>query len=294
MVWYSFSFMLARRSLPVLLFALCLLLAAWISSCIEARCLDDEDCAEGETCSPDGRCLPECIEDEDCPFGFVCENNRCKAPNGPPIECPEDMVAVANAFCVDRYQASRPDATATSAGTDGSMAVSAENVIPWDVASNEVAQAACEAAGKRLCSPPEWRIACRGPDDTEYSYGDEYDPTACNGIDAFCHCDDPACADLDVCPYPRCFNQPSATEDGGPCDAAFRIVPTGTFERCTNGWGVFDINGNLWEHVAGGSNMTIRGGAFNCADSPTLHRCDYVPGNWEPTARGFRCCLSPD
>ncbi len=268
--------------------------SAWMVGCVEARCMDDTDCPEGEICGPDGVCILECIEDEDCASGFVCVNNRCEASEGPPIECPEDMVAVANAFCIDRYQASRPDATESREGTDDSEAFSVDGVIPWEVESNEAAEAACEAAGKRLCSPQEWRIACRGPDDTTYSYGDEYDPTACNGIDAFCNCDHPDCADLDVCPYARCFNQASPTEDGGPCGAAFRVVPTGSFESCTNGWGVFDINGNLWEHVSGGDDTTVRGGAFNCADSPSLHRCDYVPGNWAPTARGFRCCLSVD
>jgi len=45
--------------------------------------------------------------------------------------------------------------------------------------------------------------------------------------------------------------------------------------------------------VAGGSDMTVRGGAFNCNDSAALHKCAYVPGNWTPSARGFRCCLTP-
>lgn len=283
-----------RLAAPLLAFATTLLMVSiYAAGCIEARCIDDDDCPGDEVCR-DGECVPECIDDEDCATGFTCEDNVCVPPDGPQIECPEDMVPVANAFCVDRHQASRPDATETEEGSDDSYAVSVEGVIPWEVGeSNEIAEAACEAAGKRLCTPQEWRIACRGPDDTGYSYGDEYDPTACNGIDTFCNCDDPACADLEVCPYPHCFSQPSPTEDGGPCGAAFRVVPTGSLPNCTNGWGVYDINGNLWEHVAGGDATTVRGGAFNCADSLAYHHCDYIPGGWTPSALGFRCCSDP-
>ncbi|MBN2575084.1 MAG: SUMF1/EgtB/PvdO family nonheme iron enzyme [Deltaproteobacteria bacterium] len=171
------------------------------------------------------------------------------------------MVAVGG-FCIDRYEASRPDATATSAGKDGSRAMSVLGVLPWMVADNATAEKACAASGKRLCLPEEWRIACQGPDGTVYAYGDAYDPAICNGIDTFGR-------------------------------SGFHLTPTGDFAECTNEWGVFDINGNLWEHTAGGSEMTVRGGAFNCNDSATLHRCDYVPGDWVPSALGFRCCLTP-
>jgi formylglycine-generating enzyme required for sulfatase activity len=134
--------------------------------------------------------------------------------------------------------------------------------MPWQVADNATAEAACGATGKRLCTPEEWQTACKGPDGTAYSYGSTYKASACNGIDAFGR-------------------------------QNFHLVPTGSFPDCTNEWGVFDMNGNLWEHVAGGSDMRVRGGAHNCSDSAALHRCDYVPGNWSPSARGFRCCLTP-
>jgi formylglycine-generating enzyme required for sulfatase activity len=172
------------------------------------------------------------------------------------------MVSVADTFCVDRFEASHPDATASNWGRDESRAVSKAGVMPWSVLDNATAEAACNASGKRLCTPEEWRTACKGPNGTVYAYGDTYEPTVCNGIDAFGR-------------------------------GSFHLAPTGSFPGCTNGWGVFDMNGNIWEHVAGGSDMTVRGGAFNCSDSAALHKCDYVPGNWTPSARGFRCCLTP-
>jgi formylglycine-generating enzyme required for sulfatase activity len=172
------------------------------------------------------------------------------------------MVAVAKLFCIDRYEASRPDATATSYGTDNSRAQSVEGVYPWQVVSNEEAEAACESSGKRLCSPEEWQLACQGPNGTVYAYGDAYQPAVCNGIDTFGRTD-------------------------------YHLTPTGALPECANEWGVFDMNGNLWEYVSGGSDLTVRGGAFNCIDSATLHRCDYIPGSWAPSALGFRCCLTP-
>src|SRR5690606_17359605 len=97
-------------------------------------------------------------------------------------------------------------------------ATSRAGVLPWQVADNARAESACAAAGKRLCTPAEWELACRGPDGTVYSYGDAYEPATCNGIDAFGR-------------------------------GAFHLAVTGAFPACTNAWGVVDINGNLWEHV---------------------------------------------
>ncbi len=233
------------------------------TGCVRSRCYDDQDCVAPRVCSATGRCVLQCSQDEECGAGFECANHRCRPHSVGPLSCPADMVSVAGTFCADRFEASRVDATDSSAGTDSSRALSVAGVLPWQVTDNATAARACAGSGKRLCSAQEWRVACRGPEDTAYSYGDDYDPLACNGIDAFGR-------------------------------SAFHLAPTGSFPRCTNEWGLFDINGNLWEHVAAGSDETVRGGAYNCGDSAALHRCDYVPGSWAPSARGFRCCLSPE
>jgi hypothetical protein len=237
------------------LLALLILLSLAPGCVVSQRCFKKKDCPAGQTCNAEGRCepgavLPDLATDGQTPI-------RCLLP---------DMVPVANAFCIDIYEASRPDATKDDPGTDESKASNREGVLPWmllttGTAENEEAAQACKAAGKRLCTPLEWQRACQGPDSTVYSYGDGYEKTTCNGIDAF----------------------------GDPGQGLFKLMPTGSFPRCVNEWGVLDINGNLWEHVAGGSTKTVRGGAFNCGDSATLHRCDYIPG-WTPSARGFRCC----
>jgi len=244
----------------------------FLFSCVKEKCRFNSDCPNDMVCKPDGTCGYECTGDSDCQENFRCVGHRC-VPKGQGIRCPEDMVAIQGSFCIDRYEASRPDATATSQGTDNSKAMSRPGVLPWLVSSNAEAQSACEAAGKRLCTPQEWEIACKGPKNTVYAYGDTYDPKVCNGIDTFCRCD----------PYPHCYDD---------CGADFHLAPTGSFEDCKNDWGVYDMNGNVWEHVLGGDGRNVRGGAYNCHDSVTLHRCDYVPRTWTPSALGFRCCSS--
>ena len=238
-----------------------------LPGCVKPKCFDDLDCPSPMICNPQGRCVYECSTDADCGIGFRCEGRVCVPDPHGPIHCPDDMVNVADVFCIDRYEASRPDATGSSAGFDGSEARSAPGVMPWQVLDNATAEAACQAVGKRLCTPEEWLLACEGPDGTVYAYGDDYEPTTCNGIDAFG-------------PWPEYW--------------LFHLTPTGAFPDCTNEWGVYDMNGNLWEHTANGDDTTIRGGAFNCSDSAYLHQCGYIPGNWVPSARGFRCCLSPE
>jgi formylglycine-generating enzyme required for sulfatase activity len=243
------------------------------SSClVDELCFSDSDCNPPEICLFDrgGVCGFECTRDADCGDALVCQDHRCATraeqsgdASTTPLDCPPDMVNVGDSFCVDRHEASRADATEGDAGEDDQVATSRPGVMPWRVADNEAAQAACVAAGKRLCTPTEWRLACEGSRGSTYGYGEEYEPSTCNGIDTF-------------------------------GTSGFRLLPTGSMPGCTSDWGAFDLNGNLWEHTLGGSDQTVRGGAYNCIDSRLLHRCDYVPGDWTPSARGFRCCVVPE
>jgi len=240
------------------------ILILYVPGCLVAQkeCYESKDCAPDEICSSQGKCLYECMEDSDCSAGFICTDHRCVPDESDkPIECPSDMVPINNTYCIDIYEASRDSATADDVGSGGTYATSRREVLPWMVPDNKTAADACELAGKRLCTAQEWEFACRGPDNTTYAYGEDYDPVICNGIDTY-------------------------------GKGLHHLMPTGSFPECTNEYGIFDINGNLWEHTLGGDATTVRGGAFNCIDSARLHRCDYIPG-WTPSALGFRCCLSP-
>ena len=60
------------------------------------------------------------------------------------------------AFEIDVYEASRFDATASSEGIGSEVACSISGVLPWREVTFSEASAACQAAGKRLCTSDEW------------------------------------------------------------------------------------------------------------------------------------------
>ncbi len=261
------------------------------TSCfIKEKCYSNEDCTDQKICDKNsGECKYQCITDMDCGPNFRCENHICIMKSTVTLTCPEDMANIENTFCMDKFEASRPDATENFEGRDSFRATSRKGVLPWMTKNNKEAEEACKNAGKRLCSANEWFFACAGEEKRIYSYGNKYDPSRCNGIDTFCYCDSEECSGLSSCPYPHCYNQPSL-EGGGPCDSNFHLMPTGSFPECKNIYGVYDLNGNVWEHIMDGSEYTVRGGAYNCGDSEKLSRCDYIPATWKPSALGFRCC----
>jgi len=220
--------------------------------------------------------------------------------------CPDDMVVVTTeadadagvpvTFCVDRYEASRRDATASSQGSDSSIALSRGGVIPWTVNpmsadALDAFEAACGAAGKRLCTPDEWFVSCTGPDLTRYAFGDTFDKEICNCVDTFCddYCAEHGIPEAECNLYTNCgysCGTPAETEE------CFHSAPTGSFAGCTNGFGTFDISGNLWEVVPSETDprgYEVRGGAFNCASASARLQCTYN-ADWNSLYAGFRCC----
>lgn len=203
------------------------------------------------------------------------------------VACPSNelMRVVTNSdgttFCIDAFEASVDDgalgnASQTSDETantlDGSTLAQAElalQVTPAAGVSYYQAKAACENAGKRLCSVDEWERACRGPDSFVYPYGDTIDETACNGF----------------------FNYGST------------VLATGSLDTCGSAYGVYDLSGNLAEWTASSTERTpgtgifndraVRGGSY--AGNLVGLRCvgdDYhePPGSARADL-GFRCCL---
>ncbi len=59
-----------------------------------------------------------------------------------------------------KYEASQPDATGTSTGTDTNFACSKPNVLPWSNVTYPQADAACASIGARLCTEAEWQSMC--------------------------------------------------------------------------------------------------------------------------------------
>jgi hypothetical protein len=102
-------------------------------------------------------------------------------------------------FYIDRWEASRPDATSGSRGLSTATVCSRPEVIPWDDIDWTHAKAACESRGKRLCTDEEWEFACGGANNWDYPYhADTFDSETCNSMnpavsttDFFDGCDDP-------------------------------------------------------------------------------------------------------
>jgi formylglycine-generating enzyme required for sulfatase activity len=198
-------------------------------------------------------------------------------------------MAPVGSFCIDRFEASRPDATATDPGQDESCATSRAGVLPWvahPMSADDLDRfdTACRAAGKRLCTTDEWLSACSGPNETTYVYGSVFDREACNCVDTYCddYCAAEGIAEADCNVAANC----------GYVYGCFHQDPTGTYPRCTNEYGTYDINGNVWEVVPSSTDargFELRGGAFNCASASARVSCTFNAG-WSDLYAGFRCC----
>ena len=250
-----------------------------LQTCPEDACAD-RSCADGRW----GSCIrarnpePEFCDgvDNDCD-GSVDEPED---EFSPPLcgRCPFEMMLVdLNNLdvCVDRWEASREDATRVSPGLnqDG-KATSRDAVLPWVAIKRSDALSACRRAGrdrwpdgKDLCTVNQWQEACRYigrldlNEDWKYPYGQSYGALKCNGAEA----------------------DRSQSE------------PTGSFDECVVAVtrGAFDMSGNVaeWADEQVEGQRAVMGGSY-LSDSEGL-QClvpELVSANTEELNIGFRCC----
>ncbi len=168
-------------------------------------------------------------------------------------------------FYIYTYEASRPDASATGAGSTKTRACSNKGVLPWTNVTYAQAAAACKAGGKRLCTPTEWYLACTGPYSYTYPYGSSYSAGSCNGKDYF------------------------SSKDA--------MTITGGAHKCGSSHGVMDLSGNLREWTddpskGGSAPEQVRGGAYDTVSYGLA--CDFtfvvMPKTFHYLNVGFRCC----
>jgi hypothetical protein len=165
------------------------------------------------------------------------------------------------------------------------VAVSRFGVRPNGYVTGVVAEAACVAAGKRLCTADEFWTACRGEDDTQFPYGDTYVEGVCNVARddhpaAILH-DNASLGHLD----PR-LNRVRAA--GRPL-----LQTTGASPMCRSRWGAdaaYDLVGNLDEwidegHGAFAGGFYSRGTHAGCDAMITAHPKAYLD-----YSTGVRCC----
>lgn len=174
-------------------------------------------------------------------------------------------------YWIDIYEASRPDATGSDAGTDESHLCGVGGRLPWTGATFDEAKAACEASDKRLCQLSELEEACEGVANRTYTYGNTYASTTCNGLDA----------------------------------VGSAAAPTGSFAGCVSQDGVFDLTGNVaeWTDTVKGQTtgtpkyniMALHGGSYLTPSNGLTCRFDFdvISTNAVLPSLGFRCCKDP-
>lgn len=212
--------------------------------------------------------------------------------------CPAEMAAILGRFCIDRYEASTVEVLAKGKtrphspykGVDGIKvkAVSKKGVKPQAYISRDQAEAACQAAGKRLCTDDEWVTACRGKKPTLYPYGEDHKDGYCNdaGVSSFNHYYGNGAEPTKASYTWANMNDPRLNQLGGT------LAPTGKFKKCKNGFGVYDMVGNLHEWTQNRTG-TFRGGYYldthingnGCEYRTTAHDSRY-----HDYSTGFRCC----
>ena len=133
------------------------------------------------------------------------------------------------------------------------------DATPKDMVSQEEAARICKNEGKHLCTIEEWQAACRGKDGFKFSYGNGYKQSKCN------------------------TNTKAAKRSGRKA-------------QCRSWYGMYDMNGNLWEWTASTSKQhpdkfLVAGGAWNTNNesSCSVSKFSFYPQNQYPSV-GFRCC----
>lgn len=224
--------------------------------------------------------------------------------------CPPEMAHI-NAFCIDRWEAhvvAVDDAGVESPHSpyetlDGRVvrAKSAPDVVPQGYISQIEAAAACARAGKRLCAPAEFSLACSGVSREAaldggpiYPYGGRTRrPGACNegkgSAVARFFGNDPT-----KWTYAN-FNDPILNQwDGG-------LARTGAHAGCRSVHGVYDCVGNLHEWGDDEADALGRGrfrGGFYGDAERNGKGCLYVTSahelSYHDYSTGFRCCRDAD
>lgn len=262
---------------------------------VPGRCIPTDECGDGRHPTP-GFCPGpghiQCCTQNDEVFG--CDPRDHPQPNGGLAEapgaggCPAGMVPV-EGFCIDRYEASlvtldgQPWSPYHNPGAREVRAVSVAGAVPQGYINGVQAAAACQRAGKRLCSDAEWMRACRGAAEWTYPYGPNRQPGVCNDARAV----HPA-----VELFPDDPNRFSRLQDACINQLPDSVAPTGEHDGCVTPEGAFDLMGNLHEWTADPQG-TFRGGFYvdtvingnGCLYRTTAHDT----GHWDYST-GFRCC----
>ncbi len=232
--------------------------------------------------------------------------------------CPPDMTKIGR-YCVDRWEAhlvaSSADGLITPwphhdqlKGDQFYIARSDPGAFPQAYISRVQAKAACEHAGKRLCSRSEWVRACKGKHGFRYPYGNKGKRGACNTGKP--HLLEKYYGNKRRSWTYEIFNDPKLDQEPGFLGKA------SDYETCQSDEGIYDMVGNLHEWVADKVDSDIEdilardeverrkqpwkvgngifmGGFFSTTDEHGPG-CTFTTIAHEPQyhdySTGFRCC----
>jgi formylglycine-generating enzyme required for sulfatase activity len=218
--------------------------------------------------------------------------------------CPAGMVMIGSDFCIDIYEGAlvemledgteRPFSPYHQVKGAKVRAVNGAGMVPQGYISGVEAKAACEASGKRLCKPQEWKKACMGPKKTTYPYGADLKKGVCNdhGRSSMLY-------------YNNITDRPEDAykwgHNGNMLDPRLNqlegtLARSGEHPGCTNEYGVYDMVGNIHEWVDD-PNGTFQGGYYldihlnmdGCHYETTAH--DFKHKDY---STGFRCCADTE
>jgi len=226
-------------------------------------------------------------------IGFVAAALGASAAEAARGNCRPGMVSIDDRFCIDKYEAALLEVSdrdekpfspyAVVAPEQHVRAVSLAHVVPQGYISRNSADKACMASGKRLCDVSEWQKACRGPEKKQWGYGDDRQPGRCNDSGK-----NPVMSYYGPRYDSTTMNKPELNQMEGT------LSKTGEHSGCANGYGVYDMVGNLHEWVAdphgsfyGGYYQDVAsvGHGEGCGYKTTAHNESY-----HDYSTGFRCC----
>lgn len=233
--------------------------------------------------------------------------------------CPDQMVRI-DGYCIDRYEAHL-----VTIGPDGAttihpyyqrpepgqvyVAQSGPGLFPQAYISRKEALAACQQAGKRLCTVSEWYRACVGPHRWPFPYGETEQKGRCNTRKIHL-LSQLFGRDPQAWKYEEHFNSPQLNQEPG------FLARTGEYAGCVTPEGVFDLVGNLHEWVSDlvdwslAKKLPLLGsihdklgknaghgifmGGFFSTGSEHGRGCAFVTigheGKYHDYSTGFRCC----
>jgi hypothetical protein len=213
--------------------------------------------------------------------------------------CPPDMASIDDRYCIDRFEGTLieilpngDERTFDQSQTVEGHVVRASNVKggrPQGYISAVQAEQACKRSGKRLCAPSEWKKACKGPDKLQYGYSATNEAGRCND-----HGRSPMMAVFGLSGERDQAHKWTVQKMNDPQlnQLSNTVTPSGSHEGCTNGYGVYDMVGNLHEWVNDPEGTFL--GGYYLDTHQNGDGCDYRTGAhavwYHDYSTGFRCC----